>query len=460
MPVAPESAEAASRLAGAALLAVAALALVLRVAFVLLEPANKPAGDEHTWLGWALEPPGGIASEKVRFSPFRNHMIFYPPLYAYFIAALHEVFGSLTAVKLGQAVLGTLIAVAVAVLGARVLGARVGLTAGLAAAMYPDLIWFAGHFWSELLFMTFLWWGFERVIAADGARGVARAAAAGLLWGLAILTRETALYFVPVAAAWLAWGQGTPGRRRGAIFVITALLTVAPWTYRNWVEFHAFIPVSTAGGQNLFQGNTRIPRDETYLMVDAQPGRVAQYRYAMRMGFEAIRDRQPWWIFEKLYEQMPNFWEADNLAVIHVKRGADEKPGGYGPTSTATAWLVAALTIVPYLLILAFFVRGLVDVPLTRPLVLLVLFLLYQNAIHVVTHGFARYRLPAMPVVFVIAAWGLWALGRARLASPARRWAAAVVAVVLVWCLIPGLRATAAHPAFGGQGRLEALERP
>lgn len=177
-------------LSGRALLGLAALALVVRAAFVLLEPANKPAGDEHTWLGWALEPPGGMASEKVRFSPFRNHMIFYPPLYAYFIAALHEVFGSLTAVRLGQAALGALLVLAVARLGARVFGARTGLTAGLAVALYPELIWFCGHFWSELLFMTFLWWAFERLLAAEEASAIGKAAAAGFLWGLAVLTRE------------------------------------------------------------------------------------------------------------------------------------------------------------------------------------------------------------------------------------------------------------------------------
>ena len=60
-----------------------------------------------------------------------------------------------------------------------------------------------------------LWWGFERLLAADAPDGRAlTAAAAGLLWGLAILTRETVLYFLPLAAAWLALAR--VGRGGGA----------------------------------------------------------------------------------------------------------------------------------------------------------------------------------------------------------------------------------------------------
>src|SRR5262245_30317472 len=100
------------------LLVLAAGAFVLRAAFVLLEPTNKLAGDEWTWYRWALAPDGGVASAKVAFSPFRNHMIFYPPLYPYFIAGVHELAGSLTAVKMAQALLGALLVVAIARIGA------------------------------------------------------------------------------------------------------------------------------------------------------------------------------------------------------------------------------------------------------------------------------------------------------------------------------------------------------
>src|SRR5262249_43033102 len=158
----------------------------------------------------------------------------------------------------------------------------------------------AAHFWVEALFAVLLWWGFERLLAADARSSTAIAAVAGLLFGLSILARETALYFVPLAALWLAGrgderGRGTKG---GAAFLRAAVRTVAPWTLRNWVVFDAFVPVSTAGALNLWQGNTRLSREEVYEQYWAVHGRIEKYRFARAEGLKAIAERQPGWFFE------------------------------------------------------------------------------------------------------------------------------------------------------------------
>jgi hypothetical protein len=423
-------------------------AFVVRAAFLLLEPSTHPVADERTWTNWAVE---NLISAKVSLSPLRTHMIFYPPLYPYFVALGYLAFGSLAGVKWAQVVVASLLVPAVGRVGARVFGRRVGVLAAGIAAFYPELCWFSVHFWSETLFMVLLWWALERLVAAGAAASVGSAVAAGVLWGLAILTRETALYFTPLAALWLAWGRRSGGRARGGAFLLAAVLTVAPWTLRNWVVFRAFVPVSTAGGLNLFQGNARLTRQEVYDLYEAVGGRIEQYRYAQRMGLRAILDRQPGWLFEKLVEQMPNFWEADSLALIHIKRGA------YGPTPPAIAVTAAAVVLAPYLAVLAFMVLGIAALTLDRPRVLLVGFLAYYNLIHVATHGFARYRLPIMPVVFLLAASG-WVAWRERApggggeparSRPVRVAAAAAVGLVLVLSLVPGVARNLRHPAFG-----------
>ena len=417
--------------------------LLARAAFVALEPATHPVADERTWTNWAVE---SLVTPRVSFSPLKTHMIFYPPLYPYFIAVPFALFHTLQAVKWAQVAVGALLAPAVGRIGGRAFGPRAGLLAAGIAAFYPELIWFAAHFWSETLFMTLLWWAMERLIAAD-ARGSSRlAAAAGLLWGLAILTRETILYLTPLAAAWLAWSGRSPRRGKPALaFLLCAVLTVAPWTIRNWMAFRAFVPVATSGGLALFQGNARLTRQEVYDRYEAVHGRIEQYRFARREGWKAIGDRQPAWAFEKLRDQMPNFWEADSLALIHIKRGA------YGAVPPAAAVAAAAAVIAPYLALLAGFVAGVALLPLDRVRGLLLGFLVGYNALHVVTHGFARYRLPVMPVVFVFAAAGYVAWrGRAlAAASPARRAAAAALAVLLALFLVPSFRMNLGHPAFG-----------
>ena len=211
------------------------------------------------------------------------------------------------------------------------------------------------------------------------------------------------------------------------------------------MTFRAFVPVATSGGLALFQGNARLTRQEVYDRYEAVHGRIEQYRFARREGFSAIRDRQPAWALEKLRDQMPNFWEADSLALIHIKRGA------YGPVAPAAAVAAAVVVLAPYLAVLAAFVVGVALLRLDRMRGLLLGFLVCYNALHVVTHGFARYRLPAMPVVFLFAAAGYvaWRAGALAAGSTARRAAAAALAALLLLCLIPSFRMNIGHPAFG-----------
>jgi dolichyl-phosphate-mannose-protein mannosyltransferase len=410
--------------------------LVLRAALLVLEPSTSPVADERTWTDWAR-----VVAE--RPSPFRHRMIFHPPLYPYFLSGPYALTGSFTAAQALQVVVAALLIPAVGRVGALTVGRRAGAAAAAIAAFYPELVWFSCHFWVENIFLVLLWWAFERLLTADRNGRARDAVAAGVLWGAAVLARETALYFLPVAAAWLMLRRGRGGVVRAVVLAASAVLTIAPWTYRNWIVFDAFVPVSTAGGQNLFQGNTRIPRDETYRMVDEVQGRIEQYRYARGQGLAAILERQPAWLFEKLAEQMPLFWEAESMALIHVKRGA------FGKVRPASAMALSAAMLLPYLAVLVFAVRGLPTLPVVRGLPLLLLFVAYYNAIHVVAHGFNRYRLPVMPVLFLMAAWG-WQPDR-DVAPPApfRRGLALAAAAVLFASVLPSLVVQWQHCAYG-----------
>jgi 4-amino-4-deoxy-L-arabinose transferase-like glycosyltransferase len=419
------------------ILLLALAGLLVRAAFLLLEPANRLVADELTWTNWALEK---LLEPNVGFSPFRTKMIFWPPGYPYFIAAIYAVFGSLTAVKWVQIVVSALLVPAVGRVGRTVFGERAGPTAAAIVAFYPDLIWYSVHFWCETLYLTFLWWAFERVIAADKRGRTRTALAAGLLWGMAALTRETGLYLTPLVALWLGWRAKTPGGpRRAVAFVVTAVLTIAPWTYRNWVMLRAFVPVATSGGLALYQGNSGLERQQVYEQYEAvHGGRIEQYRWARRMGLQAIADRQPFWFFEKLRDEMPRFWEADSVALIHV---FDKR--AYGSVSPGAALLARLAIVAPYLAVLGLFVAGVVALRLDRAAVLLLGFLVLHNLLHVATHGFARYRLPIMPVVFVVAAhaFACWRAGECPPLTPKRRALMAALVLAFALVLVPSLRA-------------------
>jgi len=426
--------------------------LAARLLFLVMEPATTPVADETMWTTWGAEV---LPSPDVRFSPFAFRLIFHPPLYPYFIGSLFALFGSLAAVKVAQALVSSLLVPALGRIGEGLFGERAGLVAAALAAFYPELVWFSAHFWVETLFTVLLWWGFERLLLADRQETMAPAAAAGLLLGLAILARETVLYFLPLAALWLAWRR-PKGLARAAVFLALATCVVTPWTYRNFQVYGAFVPVSTAGALNLWQGNATISREEVYEQYRAVRGRIEKYRFARQKGLEAIAARQPGWFFEKLRQEMPNFWEADSQALVHIVRGA------YGPYHKLTAAAAAVVVLLPFAALLVLFVMGAAALPWERGPLLLAAFLAYYVLIHVATHGYARYRLPAMPVLFLIGgyAWAAWRTGAYPALTRARRAIAATLALTLALSVAPTLVSWFTDPwdkpAESGEAREDA----
>jgi len=424
------------------LLALTLAGLAVRLLWVALEPATFPVADETMWISWGSET---LPSPEVGFSPLRLRFVFHPPLYLYFVGAFSTLFGTLAAVKYAQCVVGAFLVPALGLLGRGTFGERTALVAAGIAAFYPELVWFASHFWAETVFTVLLWWAMERLAAADGRGGAKAALLSGLLWGLAILTRETVLYFLPLAALWLAWRRAG-GARRAGMLLAAAALVVLPWTLRNWRVFDAFVPVSTSGALNLWQGNTRLSRQQVYEEYWAVRGRIEKYEHARRRAIEAILERQPLWIVEKLRDEMPAFWAVHGQPLVHLERGA------YGVVARPLALLAVAVVLLPYLAVLVLFVAGLAALPQGRAPVLLLAFLLFYVLLHVAAHGYPRYRLPAMPAVFLVAAQGWvcrpWSKARRTGPAPdrAHRLAAAAVALVLALSVGPSLLGWATRP--------------
>ncbi len=401
-----------------------------------------------------------LSSPDVRFDPLRSNLVFYPPLHPYLIAASREFLGGRVAVKVVQSLLGALLVFPVFSIACRAYDRRVAGLAAAAAAFYPELVWQSVHFWSEPLFMALLWGAIALLLKAETDLSPRTAALAGALLGLAALTRDPALYLAPLAAAWLAlarvWRAGprTAGPRRplrGAVFPAVAflagvVLVVAPWTLRNQARFDSVIPVSLMGARTFWEANAGRHQEvvEAYARIEQVEGPLAAYHHAWREGLASVWARQPSWLFEQVGRQLPQFWTSANLAVIHLERQA------YGRVAPWVAWTVLLVTGLPHVLVTSAFLVGLAASSLTRERGLLLLFLLYYQALHVVTLGHPRLRLPALPVVFVFAAAAvLHARDGTLVWTPLRRAMAVLLLLAFSLCLLQDAAGFRLEPVFG-----------
>jgi hypothetical protein len=186
--------------------------------------------------------------------------------------------------------------------------------------------------------------------------------------------------------------------------------------------------------------NTDRPWDEIY----AEYGRLGPVEAPRKAIAEAIREatrHPPAWYPRKVWREMAAFWGANNLSVIHLQYEA------YGPLYPWTNRLASALSIVPYLALVTL-ASGAAGTGLYRARVLLLGFAVGYTLLHAVAFGFPRFRLPLLPVLFLLAAEAWIRLREGPALGWRRRLWAGVLALAAAGVLAPSLAALWRHPIF------------
>ena len=179
--------------------------------------------------------------------------------YAYWLAVVYRIAGpSVRAALWTQIVLGALVAVAVAGIGALLLeSTAIGVCAGLLYALYRPAVFYDGLLLTPsitnvavagMLLALAVW------IRVPRRRMLVTA---GLLVGAAILIRPNLLLIVPIAAMAIA-GRRNVSRAawRGVLlFLACAVMPPAIVTCWNGCVHHEWVPVSANGGMNFWVGN-------------------------------------------------------------------------------------------------------------------------------------------------------------------------------------------------------------
>jgi hypothetical protein len=151
------------------------------------------------------------------------------------------------------------------------------LSAYTLIALLPTYIAYTNVLGSEVLltflFATLIW------LQIAGFDWRLRIVLIGIITGLAALTKPFFLAY-PIIVAVTYWLMTKNWRRTMISFAVIAVLAaavIAPWTYRNYQKFGAFIPISYNGGFVLYINNNNMNADGGWMPAE----KVDTYKEAM-----------------------------------------------------------------------------------------------------------------------------------------------------------------------------------
>ncbi len=375
---------------------------------------SAPIMDEEKHHEWAQLLASG---EGLGDKPY-----FRSPLYYYCLAGIYKVCGpSLTLARLLGCLLGAASCYLIARLGTSLGGFRVGLIAGLIAALYWPLI----HF-DTLLLTAGLEIFLNLLMLLLLLHAVRRASlplflAAGVVWGLSALARPNVLAFAPGILVWILIApRPTPRRlRKLAALALTCagmLLVILPVTIRNRVVGGEWVLIATNGGVNFYIGNNPQSDGTAAVVPGTRPDWEGGYEdthniartalgheptesevssYWLGRGLDWIKDNPGPWA-ELMIQKFRLFWSPVEIGNNQAVRYVANLSG-----SAVLYWVGF-----PIVACLAF--AGLAGIGRNwRSWLLPVLFAFIYMATVVLFFCPARYRLPIVPVLILLAALGL-----------------------------------------------------
>lgn len=228
------------------------VAFVLRLTFVLLVQRDEFGfNDTAYYHGIATNLANGDGFSGLSGEPTAQ----WPPVYPFLLSIVYRIFGTDPhAGEIFNVLIGSATVPLAYFVARRVLGQSEARFVGGFMVIMPGQIFFCDVLLSETLY-TFTLVGFFAlaVLLKPSKRN---AAILGVAIGIAALSRGEGplLLIIPLAM----WWQLLDRRAlvvHAAILVAGMVLVVAPWTIRNAVVMHSFIPVSTNSGDTIYSGH-------------------------------------------------------------------------------------------------------------------------------------------------------------------------------------------------------------
>jgi ABC-type amino acid transport substrate-binding protein len=382
------------------------VALALRLAYAAFaEPPPISDGFHYDRLARNLAAGRGYAEDGV---PTAYRPVGYPAAIAYF----YLFFGPrYFPVIIFQSILGAATAMFLVLLAREFVTDAPARVAAAVIALWPSQVAYAARLFPAVI-LAFL------VVAAAfvfvRARGLRGALGAGLLTAAAIFVAPVSMVLVAAAFACdLFRGAGMKrALARGAVVAGVAALAVAPWTYRNWRVFGAFVPVSTNGGLSLWVGNNPNATGTYYYPTSPinplfmTEGELQRDRLGRELSWYFIRNERA----QFLMLTVPKFvytYGADVSAfqLEGIARGSEPADSARG-FAARVAQTYYALVLVGFIIGLWKWRRNIVGEGTygRAPLAALLAWPVAFTFVYVVFFGQDRFHFPMLPFIAVVAA--------------------------------------------------------
>ena len=265
------------------------LALFIRLLFVLIftyAPLETDA-KEYDALGYRLSQGKGYVNALGEPTAYR------PPIYPIFLGSIYYIAGhDLIWVRLMQAVLGAGICVLVFLIASVIFDRTTAVLSGCLCSFYPPLVVFTSEILTETLFAFLLLLGIFLVISRKSYLNLL---ISGFTFGLALLTRPFLIFFFPFLFYWIFSNKRYDSLKSLALLFAGVLLTLTPWTLRNFYRLESFVPFANVGGLTLYNSYI-VPEkgfgfsslegiDQEYYEIKNE---TEQSRYLVRKSIEYI----------------------------------------------------------------------------------------------------------------------------------------------------------------------------
>ncbi len=354
------------------------------------------------------------------------------PLWPFTIAGLSLIFGpSDYFARLFLSLVGSGTCVLVYLFARDLFGWRIGVLAGVFAAIYPELYIYDGWLYTESLYTFLLFafcYGLYR-LQHKPERYWRNWILCGVLLGLLSLTRPNGMIVIGLFIIWafiMVWQKFLSLQMtiRGVLVsTLIAVVLIAPWTIRNYVVSHTFIPVATGDGTVLLGAyNNEVLIKSTYPggpkgtwinPIVSRPDIVRPFPLhtctpSCEVAREAaFKDAAVKWIEDNM-KIMPHLLELHFINMWQPNTYEADLPIVRFPQQPSTQFVLRMMKTWPiYLFILA--ALGLVvTLWRWRELLFIYFMIMLTVAQNIIYYGSTRLRAPIEPMLILLAAGFIW----------------------------------------------------